>query len=245
MSYSEIKDYQKFIARPITGRNRGKVRCMMEPNAVFVYAKGSRKYGFRHSKPDFASAYEIIPVDRTEEWHKQIRRAVRCMESSGLWPDICAVFKNLLCMSKEDHDMLKSLYWGSRHIKDGRYLKKTGDEMDAEYAPYASIYPFLFTRDMDGHLVLDTDYIFETSDCVLKSMYFGKYENRRVKSDLKNAITEQKPYKKNRIRTSYDVSVCYLPDARKAFYSEEYRDCGNGHYYAMLDENTALHLEDD
>ena len=37
----------------------------------------------------------------------------------------------------------------------------------------------------------------------------------------------------------------YKADKNKAWYSEEYRGCGNGHYYIAIDENTALFIEND
>ena len=46
-------------------------------------------------------------------------------------------------------------------------------------------------------------------------------------------------------RSSYDVSFSYDPKLQHAWYSEEYKNCGNGHYYLALDETHALFYEDD
>ena len=46
-------------------------------------------------------------------------------------------------------------------------------------------------------------------------------------------------------RTSYDVRFHYKPNENKAFYSEEFRGKGNGHYYIALNEKYALFMEDD
>ena len=54
--------------------------------------------------------------------------------------------------------------------------------------------------------------------------------------------------------TPYAVSKCqhiiyktfeYEPDKNKAWYSEEYRGCGNGHYYIALNSSMALFCEND
>ena len=44
---------------------------------------------------------------------------------------------------------------------------------------------------------------------------------------------------------SYDNSIEYAPDKKRAWYSEEYRGCGNGHYYLMLDAEHVGFCEDD
>jgi hypothetical protein len=46
-------------------------------------------------------------------------------------------------------------------------------------------------------------------------------------------------------RTSYDVHYTYNAKEKKAFYSEEFKDCGNGHYYLAIDNTHALFYEDD
>jgi len=46
-------------------------------------------------------------------------------------------------------------------------------------------------------------------------------------------------------KTSYDVRFHYKPNENKAWYSEEFRNKGNGHYYIALNEKYALFMEDD
>ena len=46
-------------------------------------------------------------------------------------------------------------------------------------------------------------------------------------------------------KTSYDVSFQLKAKERKAWYSEEYRGCGNGHYYLALNHSCALFYEHD
>ena len=46
-------------------------------------------------------------------------------------------------------------------------------------------------------------------------------------------------------RSQYDTTFEYKPEANKAWYSEEFRGCGNGHYYLALDSTNALFYEDD
>ena len=104
-------------------------------------------------------------------------------------------------------------------------------------------YPFIFPKGNDGKYYIDTFYIYETSDAVLKSMYFGR-RNKTIKESIKDALKDCNKIS-FRETVNYDVSFDYDPASNKAWYSEEYRGTGNGHYYLALNENTALFCEND
>ena len=74
-------------------------------------------------------------------------------------------------------------------------------------------------------------------------MYFG-WQNDAIKIQLADAIKAHKDYS-DTARASYDVSIRYNADKHMAWYSEEYKNCGNGHYYLALDHNTAVFCEND
>lgn len=46
-------------------------------------------------------------------------------------------------------------------------------------------------------------------------------------------------------RNGYDVSFEYNPETNRAWYSEEYKGCGNGHYYLALNRTHAIFYEND
>lgn len=85
---------------------------------------------------------------------------------------------------------------------------------------------------------------YESCDCITKSMYFGKFWNPIKKQMIKECM-EKKESVRFSTRVNYDVSFEYDAERNKAWYSEEYRNCGNGHYYLAIDGNTALFYEDD
>ena len=62
--------------------------------------------------------------------------------------------------------------------------------------------------------------------------------------ELKAKIKVLAPFHEAWRGRSYDISMSIDTDGR-AFYSEEYRNCGNGHYFLLLDERHAIHVEDD
>lgn len=84
----------------------------------------------------------------------------------------------------------------------------------------------------------------EIHNCITKSMWFGKFYNAIVKEEIADALANDREYY-NRVQAGYDVSFQYDPKTKHAWYSEEYRGCGNGHYYIAIDGNMALYVEDD
>ena len=222
-------------------------RCVVENDQnVFIFSYGKTKYGFRRDKEYFAKNYNIFAlpseVDENKAWQRRMRRAVKCMESSGLWEKIKKMFEQILYsgMTLEEKRALYELY----ENYDSPAKDFSEEEKAKAFLPYLRKFPFVFYEDHNGNLHIDTDYIWELSDCKIKSMYFGKYANKRIKDELQQAIRSKKDYKGSRT-VSYDVSINYQAKDNKAWYSEEYRNCGNGHYYLALDHSTALFYEND
>lgn len=212
---------------------------------VFVFGKNCKNRGRRYLPEDFAKNYCKIEYQTIEEqnnaWHKRLKKAIGCMERSGLWldSDIYETFKDLLSVDLADKKAINNLYWNARTYVNGKAVYDL-----AAFAPYMDKYPFIFGKDENGNDYVKTEYIWEKSDCRLKSMYFGKYYNASTKAQIADALKSKRRLSIKE-RTGYDVSFEYDPDRNKAWYSEEYKDCGNGHYYIALDENTALFVEDD
>lgn len=246
MNLSEKKIWEKFKARRSNG---DVVRCMREENGtVFVFGKRKTRYGTRYTDEQFEKCYVIVEgADSALLWEKRVKKALECLNRSGLWPDYQTFFENLSKMSYKDREEMKKID-DRRYYTDpetGRYAKRTAAEMEVLWGDYPEKYPFAFGRDEDGNLFFKTDYIREKSDARLKTMYFGKHDNRYVKECISNALAEKRRYCSERYRTSYDVSFEYDPSRNMAWYSEEYKDCGNGYYYIALDANTALFIEKD
>ena len=205
-----------------------KIRCFKkDANTVFVYARGSRKYGRYMDTVSFlAKATPIVKTkaDLENEWHSRCKKCEKRLEKSGLWPELRVIFHNLQKISYDDWVGMKRCDRNSEEAKT--YIKK---------------YPFISS---DGTSIV-WDYMSEVSAANCKSMYFGKGLNDSYKKDIKNAILNKQAYSTGRIQLNYDVSFQFKPEKMQAWYSEEYRNCGNGHYYLALDESAALFYEDD
>lgn len=238
-----LAKYQKFHCVKINDTNVNKQRFQKQSDdIIFIYGKGSKRYGYAYLISQFTELYDLI-IDSEEEldkkWHKRIARAIKCLEKSGLWTEKLIFFKNLYKMTLADKNALYDIYWSdlNRYNMSNKIQTK-------EYEPHIKKYPFAFIKADDGVLKLNTDYIWELSNCKLKSMYFGKGQNTSVKKEIIEALENKSNYSFD-TRVNYDVTFEYDADKNMAWYSEEYKDCGNGHYYIALDENTALFCEDD
>lgn len=250
---NSLETYTKFPA--IDNSTKEKVRCLKEPPqekggecTYFVYDKGRSRYGSRYSKEIFAKWYTpAIPTAEEEnmKWHKRIRRVLKEIDRTGLWKGSTmeTVFRNLLLVDIEDRKEIRRIFWDA-HYENG---KRIFDEKAMQ--PFMEKYPFMFLRSAEDVLTanVDTDYIFELSDCKLKSTYFGvsnAYEKERIRS----AIAEKRKIAV-RAYTSYDVSFDTDFERQdgipRAWYSEEYKGCGNGYYYYAVSENCAVFIEKD
>jgi len=231
----------KFKAKLFNGKE---FRCRKEDNStVFVYEKGKKRWGWRFSIEQFCSQYELCEAtekDETASWRRRMRNAVKALSESGLWPNVKERFENLLAwgVTLEEKREMVTLYW------DIGWKEVVPDEMEEKISEYSRKYPKIIFKNADGKWCFDTDYLHELSDCRTKTMYFGKWDNKREKDVIAKCIKDGQNYTCQH-RVGYDVSFSYLADKRKAWYSEEYRGCGNGHYYLALNNSVALFYEND
>lgn len=79
--------------------------------------------------------------------------------------------------------------------------------------------------------------------CFHKNKYCSNITETKLQ-EIKEHIRNKEEYRTSG-RNGYDVSFSYNPETNKAWYSEEYRNCGNGHYYLALNETHALYWEKD
>lgn len=237
--FNQLQQNRKFDAIDKDGNKRR--ACIDKDGDPFVFAKGSRKFGHYFSKHQFLKEFTLVThkKDENAKWKSRLKRAVSLLEESGLWEKIKEKFKNLY-ESEITLDEKNQIY---RDYFSCRYNDCEAFDKFAE--KWREKYPFMFYQTEENRWHINTDYIFELSDCRLKSIYFGKYYHNEEK---KNHIAE---CIKNKIScnedgtTSYDVTFNYDAEKNAAWYSEEYKGCGNGHYYLALNHSTAVFYEND
>lgn len=215
---------------------------------VFVFLKGKRNRGYHYSIPTFLTMY--TPVIKTKEeknaqWHKKLANIEKRLIASGLWENIKEVAHNLQTMTKEEYDTYVQTLYDIRKLRCNLYVseeekKVLFPKLKETKEAFVKKYPFLKCEDGS----IDYSYIEDwISTLKTKSMYFGD-SNELTKKMISEHLKDKTSFSDNG-HTSYDVSYQYDADKNRAWYSEEYRGCGNGHYYLALDSSMALFYEDD
>ena len=206
-----------------------------DEDTVFVYAPRAKRRGWRMNKKVFEDIFEPVreAITPTEKWHRRIRRVLEKLKNTGLWPELVPVYENCLKMTWEDLIEMRQEFWNRRQSPNPVYLSN-----------FAAKYPFAYDKLSDLNTVLKWEYVQETANCRTKSMYFGR-KNAQIKDDIKKALESKTDYSSGCIPVTYDVTFEYSAGKYKAWYSEEYRNTGNGHYYLAVDHNTAVFCEDD
>lgn len=207
-------------------------RCTKVDDNYFVYAPKKSAKGWYYAEQLFHEKFIILPVNKTNDWHNRIRKVLTKIKASKLWMKLIPFYENLLQMEYEELQEIQSAGFYKNQIPD-------------LYNKYHDKYPFLFETKTDDSILVNPDYLSELAECDTKTMYFGKNLNKDIKSNIKQAIAAQESYKSPRIQVTYDVSFVYDADKQKAWYNEEFRNCGNGYYYLAINENTAIFCEKD
>jgi len=178
------------------------------------------------------------PADTEKKWAHSIDKAIKLLESSKLWPDNLADLKTARSIGYAKLQAANTAYW-AKYVEDytanGLEVIKHIKEIDAR---------LIKVDPADGREFVDTNIVwYMDSPLKIKKMNFGKYVTEHKIQEIKTALV-----KKEKIHVSgdngYDVSFEYNGED-KAWYSEEYRGCGNGHYYLALSDSYAVFYEDD
>ena len=210
---------------------------------VMLYAKNSKWYGYRFT----TSALEKISriklqimseAEKHQSWQRSWEKVTIKLKKSGWFP---AYYENVLlglAIGREKILQANEVYWLQRRLPPETHNTDLLRRLEA-------IDPRLVHLDAEGNPRPNTSILWEMSrPAQVKKMYFGKYQNEQILAQIKEAV-EKRAALHISAQAGYDVSFSYRPEINSAWYSEEYRDCGNGHYFIALDETHALFIEDD
>lgn len=213
----------------------------------------SKKYG-HILNVGYEKVIDVIPVlhkkiDKAEQWHIGWEKVRDRLERSKLWPDMLANIKTALEIgyvrlqkvseildSKQSEDYHDNQRLIVQAVKDyePRLVKRAKEE-----------------KLKDGTVIPEHDYYstailwYMTTPPKVKKMRFAeKNWNDEKLAEIKKAYDKNEKITVSG-RTNYDVSFDGNFPEKRAWYSEEYKGCGNGHYYLALDCTHALFYEDD
>lgn len=210
---------------------------------LMVMAKGKRNRGYPIS--DFIRREQVADLhlkeagkekkSEADTWRASWENVLARLEKSGLWAEYKEQVKTALAVGYDKIKKAYEVYWGDEY-KDRRE-GITARKIQA-------IDPRLVVME-DGNMYADTSVIgYMNTPAKVKKMYFSKYGNELSLKKIAAALAAHEDCSESG-RASYDVSFRYQAKDNKAWYSEEYKNCGNGHYYLALDATHAVFYEDD
>lgn len=160
---------------------------------------------------------EMIEKGGVALCRRNLENVVKYLSSSGLWQPMLKGAKLLLSL---DNDTLSNLDYN-------KFFTDLGER---------------------GIKWFGIDCFYNLFEKPIKTMNFHSWERTREQQIIRECISEKKRYFKKWVK-GYDNSCEMRFDdtdgVHRAWYSEEYKGCANGHYYFMLDDKHAIFGEDD
>lgn len=205
------------------------------------YAKRRHRYGYSISPTDFQSIVPMYPkIGKDNQWRKSWERAKSMLEKSGLWTNMLEEIEIALEVGYDKLQLASSEYWKEYNTN----IPYEDRETDKVLRIKAIDSRLIEIR--DGKEFANTNIIWYMSKpAKIKKMYFGKVDyTENIFKNIQTALKLKKQHYCHKT-VGYDVSFSYDPSQNRAWYSEEYRGCGNGHYYLALNGTHALYYEDD
>ena len=206
------------------------VRLWNMYGCVYIIGKGRRHYG--HELVSWCDHYEDWAAlklvehkgtDRVSLVRRRAKDAVKYLAQSGFWADI-----------------KKEIEYFLENVDIEEFCK------DMEKGSYENFY--CQREEGQKYAWCKTYQVFESfySKNCWKSIAWSKYSRQRESAEVENAIKSKKDYRR-RWTNGYDntLEITFNNDYPRGWYSEEFRNCGNGHYYLLFDATHAIFYEDD
>jgi hypothetical protein len=235
MNCTETEKVHRYRVKTTNGKTKVVRLWLSEMGSVCIMGKGKKtrghylNSGYYQETQDWVS---LVPCSEDVNYLKRtIQRARKTREilaKSGLWEEIREEIEAFLELPQEQieefvkdarEDFYELVYMEIRKFGEGKY-------------PWLSTYQ-----------VFDT--IVNSKRC-FKSPKIDRHRSF-IKKDISTAIESKTNYH-SRWTNGYDntISVEVCKDGKfRGWYSEEYRQCGNGHYYLLFDATHAIFYEDD
>lgn len=229
MNHSQVKEIVEksihdssnynFLVTYADGTKERKRMFISTDGYVCEFKKRSRTRGRCIGSEELWRTVEPITkdTDKVTICKRNTKNIIKYLTASGLWPDILENMMKLQQLNDEDLEYLCKCEYGEHNT----FMQEHGIE----------------------HISPDMYYSLLSKRGIITINWGGAY-NDWIKRGWLNALNEKRKYSM-RWTVSYDNSIEYNPEGERAWYSEEYRGCGNGHYYLLLDEKHAAFREDD
>lgn len=203
------------------------------------FANNSRKWGNPLPLDQIIAIKPIKSIKSPEQkWRDGWEKVIARLNESGLWEDLIPDIQLALSMGYDKLNQAYQDYW------------KT--DMEGQLNIFQTKYPELVKINDEGKPYVNTSIIWSyhrmpkvKKMCFVQNRrYRDPYRNEEILKTIQEKMDAKEKYQTSG-RSSYDVSFEYNPENNRAWYSEEFKDCGNGHYYLALNSTHALFAEDD
>ncbi len=240
----QIKNPEKYnFFRKVTYKKEdGTDEVKLERARLFIsnldrlcyYGKGKHRYGYPVDENDIVVTEKKSIKTPEQKWRQSWLKVVDKLEKSGLYEDLLPNVKLALEIGYDKIKKAYEIYWKTDKNLSYEENKKLRN---------------VEIKNLDEKLILkgspNTEILWHIGEIAkVKKMNFGRYTTEEKLNEIKEALRNKKAISVSG-RTNYDVSFSYNPKINKAWYSEEYKNCGNGHYYLALDSTHALFYEND
>lgn len=220
---------------------------------VCFFAKGSRSRGYRLNldKVESIEAKQKKEQDKYKTFHRNCEKAAGLLAASGFWPEIQKRMAVMAAMTVEDYNRLMTLWQEYDELYNHREL--TYDEMSRLQDEKRKEYEAYFTERGATGDWYHFRQLSENKQIVSVPYSNGGYGKERQVAYAREIIEQVKQGEAGKYKTfywygNYDFHI----EVRKnddgtiyGWYSAEYKGCGNGHYYLLLDAEHAIYCEDD
>ena len=216
------------------------LRLFRSTNGDVCYFGWRRK---RYGSPlaNLANLVSVSPIrshkTEAQKWEDGWRKVITRLKASGLWGNLIPEIELALSVGLERLQEAYRRYWD---------ISSSNESENEEFKAFAKNFPELIKVNDEGKPYISTSIVwtYHNPPKVKKMFFARKCMNDSILEDIQRAMDRKEKHILHR-QYGYDVSFEYNPEKNKAWYSEEFRGCGNGHYYIALDATHALFMEDD
>ena len=230
MDYNDVyntisRKIEKYVY--VSEGEKHEIRLFISTNNDICFApKRRRNGGYMLSVSEMEKWDSLTKVnkgnktDLVKRMRKRAESGIEMLNESGLWVDIKKELMKFIDLSDDDI---------RRDFIDG------------------DVYETYRTKKYDWLNSYQVFFSLKAKKC-WKNPSFGKYDFSKdnIIDYFKRSISDKKPIRFT-WRNVYDNTLEIISDngIYRGFYSEEFRGCGNGHYYLLFDATHAIFYEDD
>lgn len=241
MEYQEIRNqidniFRRYVVKYKDGK-RKILKIAVNDGWIYAVGKRCRKMAYYVPQHEYAEwesmkRYMSRPksIDKMKDMlHKRVlnraNKAIEMLSKSGMWNDIKSELEYFVSLPETEQREIAALVDTDSY----EFYKLTDSGKKYSWV---------------NHHFLFEEFV---KDKCWKSLAWHKYDRKTYTAYLQKCIEDKTNYSHGWVN-GYDNSVelsMKMDGIFRGWYSEEYRGCGNGHYYILLDATHAIHCEDD